>query len=98
MAYFTPLREETLADQALYLEGRLVEVDCLDCLATVRVKKNSEYHTSIQWSSQAAALCSEFAKRDSQGRGAVRESCPRLRASIDSAVREGRLTWEHPDA
>jgi hypothetical protein len=99
MAYFTPLREETLADQRLYLEGRLVEVTCLECAAAVRVKKNSEYHTSIQWSTQAVQQCAEFARRDAQaGRRQVHESCPRLRASIEQAVKTGRLRMGEQDA
>jgi hypothetical protein len=97
MAYFTPLREETFADQRLYLEERLVEVACLDCLARVRVKKNSEYHTSIQWTAESTAHCAEFARRDSEGRRMVQESCPRLKASIDTAVRDGLLGWEAGD-
>jgi hypothetical protein len=97
MAYFTPLREETLADQRLYLEGRLVEVACLDCLARVRVKKNSEHHTSIQWDAEAVGQCAEFARRDAQGRRLVHESCPRLKASIEDAVRAGRVAWERAD-
>lgn len=97
MAYFTPLREETFADQELYLEGRLTEVACLDCLARVRVQKNSQYHTSIQWSSEAVAQCAEFARRDAAGQRVVTESCPRVKASIEDAVRRGVVTWEHPD-
>jgi hypothetical protein len=98
MAYFTPLREETFADQALYLESRLVEVECLDCLARVRVKKNSERHTSIQWSAESVARCAEFARERADGRRRVHESCSRLRASIAEAVRDGRLVTGEPDA
>ncbi len=98
MAYFTPLRDETFADQKLYLEGKLVEVACLDCLARVRVRKNSEYHTSIQWSSEAVGQCTEFSRLSAEGRRTVQESCPRMKASIEDAVRQGDLTWEEPDA
>ena len=92
MVSFTPLRPETVADQRLYLEDRLAEVACLDCLAVVRVKKNSEHHTSIQWSSEALASCTELGRRGTApGPRQVHESCPRLKASIDTAVREGRL-------
>lgn len=98
MAYFTPLREDTLADQRLYLEGRLVEVACQECAATVRVKKNSEYHTSIQWSTEAVAQCVEFARRDAEsGTRRVHESCPRLKASIETAVKTGRLRMGEQD-
>ena len=92
MVSFTPLSPETVADQRLYLDASLQEVSCLDCLARVRVKKNSEFHTSIQWSRQAQEHCAEFARKDAEaGRRVVHESCSRLRTSIDSAVREGRL-------
>src|SRR5512139_2232733 len=92
MVSFTPLSAETVADQRLYLDASLQEVSCLDCLARVRVKKNSEFHTSIQWSRQAQEHCAEFARKDAEaGHRVVHESCSRLRTSIDDAVREGRL-------
>ena len=92
MASFTSLRPETVADQRLYLDGRLVEVSCLDCLAKVRVKKNSPHHTSIQWSAAAQNACAEFARpRGEEGGRTVFESCSRLKKSIDDAVEEGRV-------
>ena len=92
MASYTTLRPETAEDQRRYLEGRLVEVSCLDCLATVRVRKNSQYHTSIQWTAEAQRQCAELARRRSEaGQRVVVESCSRLKRSIDEAVREGRL-------
>ena len=97
MASFTPLREETLADQRLYLDGRLVEVACQECAARVRVKKNSEHHTSIQWTTEAVARCAEFARSGAGGR-VVHESCPRLKESIEAAVKTGRLVMGEPDA
>ena len=48
MASFVPTSAETLEDQRLYTRARLTQVACLDCLASVGVKKNSEHHTSIQ--------------------------------------------------
>ncbi len=98
MASFTPLREETLADQELYLEGRLVEVACLECAARVRVRKNSEFHTSIQWSADAVRRCAEFARRDhDRPARPVHESCSRLKASIEHAVKTGRLRMGEQD-
>ncbi len=92
MASFVPTHEETLADQRLYTEARLTDVACLDCLAVVRVKKNSEHHTSIQWSGEALDACPEFSRmsHDAGGR-AIRRACPRLMASIEGAVRDGRV-------
>lgn len=93
MAYIRPSLPETLEDQRLYTRARLVEVACLDCLARVGVKKNSEHHTSVQWSTQALGECPEFRRWDNSGEGrAIRASCPRLQASIEQAVREGNLT------
>jgi hypothetical protein len=92
MGLFSPTRPETLEDQRLYLDGRLREIACLDCLARVKVKKNSEHHTAVQWTEQALGHCPEFAKLSGQPGGRpVYETCPRLMASIDRAVSEGEL-------
>ena len=92
MVSFAPTSEETLEDQRLYTQARLTEVACLDCLAKVGVKKNSEHHTSIQWNSEALAQCAEFRKMEAEPGGRhVYESCPRLRSSIELAVAEGTI-------
>ena len=89
MASFVPTSDDTLEDQRLYTSARLVEVACLDCLAKVGVKKNSEHHTSIQWTIEARAQCPELA-RHTTARD-IKESCPRLLSSIDAAVRDGQI-------
>ena len=89
MVSFAPTREETLEDQKRYLEGHLATVACLDCLAEVKVRKHSEPQTSIQWTTEAVAHCQEFARRGAER--PVMESCPRLKASIEAAVRDGAL-------
>jgi hypothetical protein len=91
MTSFAPLSQETLEDRSRYLDGHLAEVACLDCLATVRVRKQSEFHTSIQWDAEATAHCAEFTKARSQGDGRVQRACSRLLASIDRAVRDGQV-------
>ncbi len=92
MVSFAPTSEETLEDQRLYTQARLTEVACLDCLAMVGVKKNSEHHTSIQWHADSLAQCAEFRKRDSEPGGRhVHETCSRLRSSIERAVAEGKI-------
>ena len=92
MGLFTPTREETVEDQRRYLDGRLREVACLDCLATVRVKKNSEHHTAVQWTDDALGHCQEFARLSGQPGGRpVYQTCGRLMASIDRAVSDGEL-------
>ena len=90
MAYIVPSRPETLEDRALYTGSRLVELACLDCRATVRVRKNSEHHTSIQWSEEAVADCATFnVLAQQEGGRPVHSGCPRLVASIEDAVRDG---------
>jgi len=92
MASFVPTSEETLADRRRYTEERLVDVACLDCLATVRVKKNSDHQTTVQWSSEARAACQELQRHDrSPGGRDAHRPCPRLMASIDDAVRAGAV-------
>lgn len=92
MTGFVPTSVDTLEDMRLYTRARLTRVACLDCLACVGVKKNSEHHTSIQWNTEALAACAEFARRDaSPGGRAIHEGCARLVASIDAAVREGHI-------
>jgi hypothetical protein len=90
MAYIVPSLQETLEDRALYTRSRLVEISCLDCPARVMVRKNSQHHTSIQWTQDAVEDCATFAElsRDQDGRP-VHSGCPRLVASIEAAVREG---------
>ena len=92
MVSFAPLSDETHEDQRRYLEGHLVEVSCLDCLARVRVRKQSEFHTSIQWDDEAGrrtAPSSAAARAEQPHR--VPAACGRLSASIRTAVRDGRL-------
>jgi len=92
MAFSAPTRAETVQDQRLYTQARLTDVACQDCLARVRVKKNSEHHTSIQWDAEAVGRCQAFARLASgPGGRPVQESCPRLAASIETAVREGAI-------
>jgi hypothetical protein len=89
VASFVPTSPDTLEDQRLYTRARLVEVACLDCLAVVGVKKNSEHHTSIQWTSEARGHCPDLARR--AGGRDVKDGCPRLVASIEAAAREGQV-------
>ena len=92
MVSFAPTSPETLEDQRLYTQARMVEVACQDCLARVKVKKNSEHHTAVQWTGEALSQCQEFARMNQSPKGRpVHETCPRLMASIDRAVAEGEL-------
>lgn len=85
----TVTRPETLADQRLYLEGGLRPLACRTCGTRVLVKKNSPQHTSVQWLSDPAASCPEFAA--AVGPSALVAGCGALRDSIQAAVREGTL-------
>lgn len=89
MASFVPTSPGTREDQRLYTRARLTEVACLDCLARVGVKKNSEHHTSIQWSAEARSHCPDLSRR--AGDRESHHACPRMIASIEAAVREGRI-------
>ncbi len=92
MASFVPTSAETLEDQRLYTRARLTQVACLDCLATVGVKKNSDHHTSIQWNGEALRHCPEFSRMASLPTGRpLHAGCPRLAASIDAAARNGQV-------
>ena len=86
MVSFAPTSRETVEDQLLYTRARLTEVACLDCLARVRVRKQSEFHTSIQWDAEATAHCAEFGKARGQGDRRVQRACSRLLASIERAA------------
>jgi hypothetical protein len=88
---FVPTRADTLEDQRLYTSARLTEVACLDCLARVGVKKNSEHHTSIQWNDEAVAGCPELARRPAPTGRNVHQGCSRLAASIEAAVKDGAI-------
>ncbi len=92
MASFVPTSPETLEDQRLYTSARLTPVDCLECRARVGVKKNSDHHTSVQWSAAAREHCPELSRRgsDPSGRG-LQQGCSRLVASIEAAVRDGAV-------
>lgn len=90
MPSFVPTTPDTLEDQRLYTQARLAEVACLDCLARVRVKKNSDHQTTVQWSAEALANCQEFKRQEpATVRRDVHKPCSRMMASIDDAVRDG---------
>jgi hypothetical protein len=78
----TDRAHETAADKRLYVEIGLVPVECGTCGVEVNVKKNSAKHTSVQWTATAMRGCTHYA---------TTLGCPRLRESIEAAVRDGRL-------
>jgi len=73
------------------------EVRCARCAAVVLAAKFSPQQTSVQWSAAAVRSCAEFAARVAAGgQSALIDGCASLRASIDAAVRDGRLPVVSP--
>jgi hypothetical protein len=74
-------------------------VACERCGAAVQVAKFSPEHTSVQWSQASVRACAEFGARAAGGElTALIDTCASLRASIDRAVRGGRLTVSPPSS
>lgn len=76
----------TRTERQEYLEDGFEELACARCGALVRVRKSSPQQTSVQWTIRATGQCTTEG-----GLGALVPTCPDLRASIDDAVRAGRL-------
>ena len=57
MASFVPSNPETYEDRARYISEGLTAVECMDCLVSVAVRKNSEHQTAIQWTFGAEGQC-----------------------------------------
>ncbi|GIF22821.1 hypothetical protein BJ973_000821 [Actinoplanes tereljensis] len=74
----------TLTERQEYLEGGYEKVACTRCDALVRVRKSSPQQTSVQWTTQAEKTCVNPLS-------ALVPTCLDLRASIDDAIRDGRL-------
>jgi hypothetical protein len=84
---------DTIADMRLYVEIGLVPVACDHCDTEVLVKKNSEKHTSVQWTSDASVSCPEIAAKVAAGTPAAQIlGCSHLKACIDAAVARGDVT------
>jgi hypothetical protein len=90
------IRATTRSETQEFLAAGLTPVTCRSCANRVLVKKTSPAHTSVQWTTDPASSCPEFAARIAAGELSARiDSCPKLRASIDLAVSEGLV--EVPD-
>ena len=90
------MRETTRTEIREFLTGGLSPVDCHSCANRVLVRKTSPAHTSVQWISDPATSCPEFAARVAAGELSARiESCPKLRASIEISAAGGLI--EVPD-
>lgn len=85
------IRVATEGDKKRYTSAGLQPVQCRACSTCVLVKKNSDIHTSIQWTSETGT-CHRLNEPGKNGRpSALRDSCPDLSASIVQAVREGLI-------
>jgi hypothetical protein len=89
-------RRETAADKRLYVEIGLAPVTCTMCGVEALVKKNSPKHTSVQWTPAGVASCPEIAAARAADPGAFVLGCPKLKSSIEDAVRAGQVVV--PDA
>ena len=78
----------TVTERQEYLTGGLAEVRCEACGRLVQAGKRSVMQTSVQWSGPA---CDRLAEVAAGRPTALVPTCPELWASIDRAVREGRL-------
>ncbi|GAA5112026.1 hypothetical protein [Haloechinothrix salitolerans] len=86
------VRADTLADRAEFLTARLTPVSCRSCATEVLVRKNSEQHTSIQWTSEPASSCPRYAEEVARGGNtALLDTCIELSESIATAAAEGEI-------
>jgi hypothetical protein len=77
--------------------ARYCEVMCAECGAVVLAAKFSVQHTSVQWDAAAVGQCAEFARRAASGeQTALIERCGAMRASVEAAALEGRLSVTPP--
>lgn len=82
------LEAATAMDRETYTVAGYQDLRCTYCDTSVKVRKNSEKHTSVQWSAEAAAACplrEEWARERDR-------SCPRLRKTIQHAFAEGIIS------
>jgi hypothetical protein len=89
-------RRETVEDMRLYVEIGLTPLTCRECGVEAMVKKNSQKHTSVQWTAAGVAACPEIRAARAADPNALVLGCSRLKASIDDAVRAGEVVV--PDA
>jgi hypothetical protein len=76
---------------------RYCPVQCAECGAVVQAAKFSMQHTSVQWNGAAVRRCAEFAERTAAGEQTpLIERCEAMRASIETAVCEGRVPVAPP--
>ena len=87
------LHGDTDLDRETYTRAGFQPVECRACGTCVSVRKNSEKHTSIQWTASSDRACPVLAEwRDGGERPQGEDTCPRMLASIRYAYAEGLIT------
>ena len=87
------LHGDTDLDRETYTRAGFQPVECRSCGACVSVRKNSEKHTSIQWTEGSDRTCPVLTDWRAGGeRPEGEDTCPRMLASIRYAYAEGLLT------
>jgi hypothetical protein len=95
-ASLTDRQRETAEDRRFYIEIGFAPIVCAGCGVEAFVKKNSRKHTSVQWTAEGVAGCTEIsAARAADPHGLVL-GCPKLAETIAEAVRDGSVVV--PDA
>jgi hypothetical protein len=84
-------QRETAQDRRLYVELGYTPVACGQCGVESLVKKNSQKHTSVQWTAAGVAACPEISAARAADPKAFVLGCPRMSDSIDAAVRDGAV-------
>ena len=95
-ASLTDRQRETAEDRRFYVEIGFVPITCASCGVEALVKKNSQKHTSVQWTSAGVAGCPEIGAARAADPHALVLGCPKLADTIADAVRDGTVVV--PDA
>ena len=71
-------------------------VNCAACGIEAMVKKNSQKHTSVQWTTAGVGGCPEISAARAANPNGLILGCPKLTETIADAVRDGTVVV--PDA
>jgi hypothetical protein len=90
-ASLTDRQRETAEDRRLYIEIGFAPVTCAACGVEALVKKNSQKHTSVQWTASGVAGCPEISAARAADPNGLVLGCPKLADTIAAAVRDGTV-------
>ncbi|PAY22465.1 hypothetical protein CEY15_13060 [Dietzia natronolimnaea] len=86
------LHGDTDLDRETYTRAGFQPVECRACGTCASVRKNSEKHTSIQWTAGSDRACPVLTDWRAGGeRPQGEDTCPRMLASIRYAFAEGLI-------